>query len=71
MLDPVQLFRDVTAPSAPFVTNVLQDLHIKKDAYLTRTGVRQGDNLGRGLFQRSYDTTTQKWNEKILTSNIT
>ena len=47
MLDREQLFRDVTAPSAPFVTDVLQDLHrqarmhIKKDAYLTRTGVRQ------------------------------
>ena len=71
MLDRAQLFRDVTAPSAPFVTDVLQDLyrqarmHIKKDAYLTRTGVRQGDNLGPGLFRRSYDAATQEWNEQL------
>ena len=71
MLDREQLFRDVTAPNAPFVTDVLQDLyrqarmHIKKDAYLTRTGVRQGDNLGPGLFRRSYDAATQEWNEQL------
>ena len=40
-------------------------LHIKKDAYLTRTGVRQGDNLGPGLFRRSYDAATQEWNEQL------
>ena len=62
MLDSEQLFRDVTAPNAPFVTDVLQDLyrqarlHIKKDAYLTRTGVRQGDNLGPGLKLRCCHT---------------
>ena len=71
MLDRAQLFLDVTAPSAPFVTDVLQDLcrqaraHIKKDAYLARTGVRQGDNLGPGLFRRSYDAATQEWNEQL------
>ena len=71
MLDREQLFRDVTAPNAPFVTDVLQDhhrqarMHIKKDAYLTRTGVRQGDNLGPGLFRRSYDAATQEWNEQL------
>ena len=27
MLDSEQLFRDVTAPNAPFVTDVLQDLY--------------------------------------------
>ena len=59
MLDREQLFRDVTAPSAPFVTDDLQDL------YLTRTGVRQGDNLGPGLFRRSYDAATQEWNEQL------
>ena len=70
-LDREQLFRDVTAPNAPFVTDVPQDLyrqarmHIKKDAYLTRTGVRQGDNLGPGLFRRSYDAATQEWNEQL------
>ena len=71
MLDREQLFRDVTAPNAPFVTDVLQDLyrqarmHIKKDACLTRTGVRQGDNLGPGLFRRSYNAATQEWNEQL------
>ena len=44
MLDRAQFFHDVTAASAPFVTDVLQDLyrqtrmHIKKDAYFTGTG---------------------------------
>ena len=71
MLDGEQLFRDVTAPSAPLITDIMQDLylqarmHIKKDAYLTRTGVRQGDNLGPGLFRRSYDAATQEWNEQL------
>ena len=71
MLDREQLFCDVTAPIAPFVTDVLQDLyrqarmHIKKDAYLTRTGVRQGDHLGPGLFRRSYDAATREWNEQL------
>ena len=40
-------------------------MHIKKDAYLTRTGVRQGDNLGPGLFRRSYDAASQEWNEQL------
>ena len=40
-------------------------MHIKKDAHLTRTGVRQGDNLGPGLFRRSYDAATQEWNEQL------
>ena len=38
----------------------LRHLHIKKDAHLTRTGVRQGDNLGPGLVRRSHDAATQE-----------
>ena len=47
MLDREQLFRDVTAPNAPFLTEVLQD------------------NLGPGLFRRSYDAATQEWNQQL------
>ena len=65
--DIVKAFRN----AALLVTDVLQDLHrqarmhIKKDAYLTRTGVRQGDNLGPSLFRRSYAAAIQEWNEQL------
>ena len=67
MLDRAQLFRDVTTPSAPFVTDVFRTSigRLKKDAYVTRTGVRQGDNSGPGLFRRSYDAATKEWNELL------
>ena len=62
MLDREQLFRDVTAPNDLYRQ---ARMHIKKDAYLTRTGVRQGDNFGPSLFRRSCDAATQEWNEQL------
>ena len=52
MLDREQLFRDVTASSAPFVTDVLQDphrqdrMHINKGRLLDSNGGASGRQLG-------------------------
>ena len=31
----------------------------------THTGVRQGDNLGRGLFRKTYDAGVAEWHEEL------
>ena len=33
--------------------------------FLTHTGVRQGDNLGTGLFRRSYDAEVAEWHAEL------
>ena len=68
MLYRAQLFGDVIAPSIPFVTDVLQDLlsagsHAHQEGRLLDSN--RGDNLGPGLFRRSHNATTQKWNEQL------
>ena len=70
MLSRPQLFQDIQA-TAVRVQVALRSLNnwarvfVARLWFLACTGVRQGDNLGPGLFRRSYDAGKAEWHEEL------
>ena len=61
-----QLFHDIQA-TAVWVLMALrrQNNKVAHLWFLTHTWVRQGDNLGPGLFRRSYDAEVAEWHAEL------
>ena len=71
MLSRPQLFQDIQA-SVAWVSEPLRCLYdrarmlVAHHWFLTHTGVRQGDNLGPGLFRRSCDAGVAEWHADLV-----